>query len=252
MNLTTSGSDGVRLQVFLAQCGVASRRAAEEYIKAGRVKINGVVVSRLGSKCLPGDQVSLDDQPLVPEEKKHYILLHKPVACLCSRVDASHRRLIYDLVKDIPERLFSVGRLDYFSSGLILLTNDGDFARRIAHPSSRIEKEYLVECREEIPDELGARYCRGLKLEGQAYKAQSWLRIDPRRIQLSLHEGKNREIRRVFLSYKLTILSLQRQRIGPLSIDGLSCGQYRELSEEERMEMVKRASRQLREGTGQW
>ncbi|MFW5729298.1 MAG: pseudouridine synthase, partial [Spirochaetota bacterium] len=132
----------LRLQVYLARCGVASRRKAEGVIAAGRVTVNGSVVTVMGTKVSPTDEVRLDGQPLEPERHHRYLALHKPPGVITAVSDPQGRRVVTDLVKDaVDERVYPAGRLDYWSTGLVLLTNDGDFTRVIVHPSFEIEKE---------------------------------------------------------------------------------------------------------------
>jgi 23S rRNA pseudouridine2605 synthase len=136
----------IRLQVYLAHCGVASRRASEELILAGRVSVNGLVASTLGTKVRETDLILVDGKPVRLEQKKRYIALNKPAGYICSAKDPQGRPLAQDLLpKNITERVYTIGRLDFRSSGLILFTNDGDFAAALGHPSAELEKEYLVE-----------------------------------------------------------------------------------------------------------
>ena len=136
----------MRLQVFLAHAGVASRRASEQFIVDGRVTVNGLVVRTLGTKVGPEDTVMCDGKPVRPETVLHHLVLHKPAGFLCTQTDPENRPLARDLLpREIHERLYSVGRLDCMSSGLIIFTNDGDFAHKLSHPSSSIEKEYRID-----------------------------------------------------------------------------------------------------------
>ncbi|MDR2743161.1 MAG: rRNA pseudouridine synthase [Treponema sp.] len=231
----------MRLQVYLAHAGAASRRASERFILSGRVEVNGRKVTELGEKVGPGDEVRLDGVPVKIETRHRYIVLHKPPLYLCSSFDPQGRALALDLLpKDIAERLYTVGRLDYRSSGLVLFTNDGDFAAAVGHPSREIEKEYLVEASGRIPDEVIEAFRRGALIEGVLYQARSIDRLGSRILRVVLIEGKNREIRRVFSHFHLHPEKLHRVRIGPVHIGELRPGESRPLTEEERGILGKR------------
>jgi 23S rRNA pseudouridine2605 synthase len=225
---------GLRLQAYLAHGGVASRRASEKLIVAGRVGINGRIVTVLGEKVLPGDRVTLDGKPIEAENRFHYLVLHKPPFFISSASDPQGRPLAGDLLpRDIAERLYNVGRLDFRSSGLLLFTNDGDFAARVSHPRSDIEKEYLVEAAGSIPDSVVESFSRGLSIEGVLYQARKIERIGRKTLRIVLIEGKNREIRRIFSYFHLHPNRLHRIRIGPVSIGELGEGKSRPLTLEE-------------------
>ena len=222
---------GMRLQVFLAHSGIASRRACETLIAEGRVSVNGTVVTAPGSKVFPRDKVLFDGRPVAVESRKRYILLNKPAGYVCSLADEKGRSTAAELLAPhFSERLYNVGRLDMFSQGLVLFTNDGDFAARVSHPSSQIEKEYVVDAVPPIPQELVDRFCRGIRIEGVFYRCLQARLVTPRRMILVLVEGKNREIRRVFEHFEVPIRRLTRVRIGNLNMDSLEEGKFRELS----------------------
>jgi 23S rRNA pseudouridine2605 synthase len=221
----------MRLQAFLARSGVASRRACEELITAGRVSVDGSVVTILGSKVDAGADVRLDGRPVALEVRRHYLALNKPPGYLCSSSDPQGRPLALELLPvSIEERLYNVGRLDFRSSGLILFTNDGDFAARIGHPSAEIEKEYLVDSTVPIPDAMIDDFAAGVEVEGVLYKARSIERLGQNSVRVVLIEGKNREIRRVFSHYHLHPEKLTRLRIGPVRLGALQEGSCRPLS----------------------
>ena len=230
---TTSESTsegGIRLQVFLAHSGIASRRACESLIAEGRVSVNGTVVTTPGTKVFPSDKVLFDGKPVVVESKKRYVLLNKPAGYVCSLADEKGRSTAAELLAPhFSERLYNVGRLDMFSQGLVLFTNDGDFAARVSHPSSQIEKEYLVDATQAIPQELVDRFCRGIRIDGIFYRCLEARLVHPRRLIVVLIEGKNREIRRVFEHFEIPIRRLTRVRIGNLNMDSLEEGKFREL-----------------------
>jgi 23S rRNA pseudouridine2605 synthase len=226
--------DPVRLQVYLARAGLASRRRGEKLITEGRVQVNGRVVSVLGEKVFPGDTVLVDGRPVQPETRLHYLALHKPPGYICSSSDPQGRPLALELLPaGIRERLYSVGRLDLRSSGLILFTNDGDFAARVSHPSAGLEKEYLVEASGPIPDSVVKAFTQGLVVEGERYQAREIERTGQRQLRICLVEGKNREIRRVFSHFHLHPQKLHRVRIGPVKLGDLAEGVSRPLEEAE-------------------
>ena len=221
----------LRLQVYLARSGIASRRGAEAIIAAGRVSINGSVVTEQGVKVSPEDKVLLDGKPVNQEKRKMYIALNKPPGYICTSSDPQGRPLALELLSDaISERLYSVGRLDFLSCGLIFFTNDGSFAASLGHPSSGMEKEYLVEATGHIPDEVIFAFKQGIAIENICYKALSAQRVDSRKIRIVLVEGKNREIRRVFSHFHLHPSRLRRTRIGPVKLGDLAEGESRPLT----------------------
>jgi 23S rRNA pseudouridine2605 synthase len=225
-------SEALRLHVYMARCGVASRRKCEEYILEGRVTVNGKR-AEIGCKVSPGDRVFFDRKPLVLESGKAYLAVNKPRGYLCANEDTQGRPLVSDLLRRVPYRLFHVGRLDMQSSGLIFYTNDGDFAKLVSHPSSAIEKEYLVECGQDVPEELLQRYQQGITVQGERYRLKRYRYRTPRSLSLALDEGKNREIRQVFESFRITLRSIHRVRIGCVTDKGIPSGRYRRLEPEE-------------------
>jgi 23S rRNA pseudouridine2605 synthase len=223
-----------RLQVYLAHAGVASRRACEELIAAGRVSVNGVIVTAPGTKVADGDKVCLDGKPVTAEQTFHYLALNKPPEYLCSSFDPQGRRLALELLPPaITERLYNVGRLDYLSCGLIFFTNDGEFTRRLSHPGSGFEKEYEVESTVPIPDEFVEAFTAGITVDGMRYKAKKVEKTGRKRLRVILVEGKNKELRRVFSHFHLHPAVLRRVRIGPVKLGSLPEGQCRTLTDGE-------------------
>jgi 23S rRNA pseudouridine2605 synthase len=216
----------------MARCGIGSRRACETYIREGRVTVNGRV-AELGSKVTPSDRVALDNRQLHPETQKIYLAINKPVGYLCSNSDSRGRPLLLDLLQDISQRIFHVGRLDFRSSGLIFYTNDGNFAKTVSHPSSKIEKEYQVETKKPFPEEILLKYKGGLSIGGQSYRLRKYQYKTPRKVVLTLIEGKNREIRRVFEHFGYFPSKIHRTRIGCVHVRGIPAGGYRPLSRQE-------------------
>jgi 23S rRNA pseudouridine2605 synthase len=221
---------GLRLQVYLAHAGIASRRAAEALIDEGRVSVNGVIIREQGSRVSSCDTVLLDGEPVQKESRLVYLALNKPPGYICSSSDPQGRPLAIGLLPgEIKERLYNVGRLDFMSCGLIFFTNDGDFAARLWHPGSGIEKEYLVEATGHIPDELIRAFEKGISIEGEHYRALAVQRLGSRAVEVTLLEGKNREIRRVFSHFHLHPFRLRRMRIGPVKLEDLEEGKSRPL-----------------------
>ena len=238
-----SGKQEVRLQVYLAHAGVASRRACEKIIAEGHVSVNGTLVTDMGSKVRASDTVLLDGKPVQPEARKRYVLLNKPAGFVCTLSDEKGRPTAADLLKEAySERLYNIGRLDMFSSGAILFTNDGDFAAKIEHPSAQIEKEYVIETTEDFPPELLTRFERGIRVDGIFYKCRSAAAINRRKLRIVLVEGKNREIRRVLDSFNCTIKRLVRVRIGNLELGTLKAGEFRDLTAQERQALLVSAN----------
>lgn len=236
--------DEVRLQVFLAHCGVASRRASEQIILDGRVSVNGTVITELGTKVTASDVVAVDGKQVFQEEKKRYVLLNKPAGFVCSASDEKGRKVAADLIQGaFRERLYNVGRLDMYSKGMIFFTNDGEFARILSHPSSQLEKEYIVETSQDVPDDFPARFERGIRVNNVFYRCLRCEILRPRKIKIVLIEGKNREIRTVLESVGLGTHSLVRVRIGNVYLDDLRPGDFRELSAREVRSLLQSCAR---------
>lgn len=236
MNLPANNSDNkeIRLQAFLAHCGVASRRASEQIILDGRVAVNGTVVTELGTKVTENDTVTVDGKKIQLEAVKRYVLLNKPAGFVCSASDEKGRQVAADLLKDkYSERLYNVGRLDMYSKGMILFTNDGDFAAKLSHPSSQIEKEYIVETSQNIPEDLPKKLEGGVRIDGVFYKPLHVYKLKERKLKIVLIEGKNREIRKMLESVNIGTKSLVRVRIGNVNLDELKPGDCRDLTKEE-------------------
>ncbi len=239
-NLNQSEKSEIRLQAYLAHCGVASRRASEQIILDGRVKVNGVVVTVLGTKVTDKDTVLVDDNRVKLEARKCYVMLNKPAGFVCSSSDEKGRQVAADLLKEkYTERLYNVGRLDMYSKGMILFTNDGDFAAKLSHPSSQIEKEYIVETSQNIPDDLPSKLTRGVRIEGVFYKPLRVEKLKERKLKIVLIEGKNREIRKMLESENIGTKSLVRVRIGNVNLDDLRPGDSRDLTPKEVSALLK-------------
>jgi 23S rRNA pseudouridine2605 synthase len=233
---------GVRLQKFLSQAGVASRRRGEDLITAGRVRVNGVVVTELGVRVDPvRDRIQVDGKRVRPAEPEWYAV-HKPRGYLSTRSDPAERPTLYDLVPAAMKRLFYVGRLDYESEGLVLLTNDGDTAHRLLHPRYGIEREYEVELEADIESDALDRLRRGVELEDGPARAETARRRAGNRITLILREGRKREVRRMLAAVGHTVVRLRRVRYGPIRLGSLPLGKWRHLEERE-LAALRRATK---------
>lgn len=228
-----------RLQKYMANCGVASRRKCEELILAGKVKVNGILVSELGAKVDPeNDTVEYDGKIINKEEKKIYIMLNKPEGYICSVKDEKERKTVLDLVK-VKERIYPIGRLDYDSSGLILLTNDGEVYNKIIHPRKEIIKKYIVIVKNKITEKDVKAFKEGIDIGGYITAPANLRNInfDEEKnistIEVSIHEGKNRQIRRMCSALSHDVISLKRISIGDIKLAYLKKGEYRELNSEE-------------------
>ncbi|MDA8235564.1 MAG: pseudouridine synthase [Clostridia bacterium] len=227
-----------RLQKVLAQAGVASRRACEELIKEGKVKVNGKVVTQLGTKINPvKDKVEVAGKKLAAREEKVYLLLYKPVGYLSSVKDPKKRRTVMDLIKDVNERVYPVGRLDHDTEGLLLLTNDGELTYALTHPKHEVDKTYLAWV-EGIPSAQKLEELRqGVNLEdGPTAPARVKLldkQQDHALLEIVIHEGRNRQVRRMCEHIGHPVTALHRSRLGFLTLEGLGKGKYRYLAGKE-------------------
>jgi len=220
-----------RLQKVLARAGIASRRASEEMIQAGRVTINGQIAA-LGDKVADSDRIELDGIPVLRDPNLVHYLLHKPRDVVSTASDNENRQTVVDLVPSAI-RVYPVGRLDADSEGLIILTNDGDLTHRLTHPSFGVPKEYLVHV-EGIPQRSALRSLReGIQLEdGMTAPAQVSM-PDQRLLKITIHEGRNRQVRRMCAAIGHPVVRLVRVRIGPITDSSLTAGSWRELTNEE-------------------
>lgn len=227
----------LRLQKYLAQCGVSSRRGAEQIIQEGRVTVNGTVVTEMGIKVKKGDKVTVDGQIVKQEKIKYYILLNKPAGVLSSVKDDRGRECVVDLVEGIDARLYPVGRLDYDTTGLLLLTNDGDFMQRVTHPSFEIWKTYQAVVKG-VPTETDVkRFAEGIMLDDGktlpavldvvGYKGNNAI------VEVSIREGRNRQVRRMLERIGHPVNSLKRISFGSLELGDLKPGKWRHVQTEE-------------------
>lgn len=226
-----------RLQKIIAQAGIASRRAAETLILEGRVTVNGAI-AELGMKADPQtDHVKVDGKLITRREPKVYYLFYKPSGVVTSLSDPEGRPTVKNFFSGIRLRVFPVGRLDYDSEGLLVVTNDGDFANLLAHPSHQAEKVYVVKIRGKIEEDALQRLRAGVRLEDGVTAPAKVKRIRSAEsncwVQIAIHEGRNRQIRRMFEQVGHPVTRLKRISIHGLTVGGLKPGQYRELSPEE-------------------
>lgn len=231
-----------RIQKLLSAAGICSRRQAEHYLSEGRVRVNGQIAV-LGQRAdLTHDLIELDGRKIEPVSEKLYIMLHKPRGYVTTLSDEKGRPTVAELVKDCAARVYPVGRLDLNSEGLLLLTNDGEFAQRLAHPSHAMEKEYYVTVSgalEGCAERLAA--LTALEDGTPIVPARtSVVRKSPNRwtISVVIHQGLNRQVRRMCTQVGLTVLRLQRVREGTLCLDGLPCGKWRPLTPEEKNSLM--------------
>jgi 23S rRNA pseudouridine2605 synthase len=228
----------VRLQKLLASSGVASRRKCEELMLAGEVEVDGEVVTRLGTKVDPHTAVIRVEGKRLPPASAHvYLALNKPRGVVSTMSDPQGRRTLADLLADRPERLFHVGRLDTDTEGLLLLTNDGDFAQRVAHPSYELEKTYVAEV-SGVPDKAAMRRLRdGVHLDDGPVEVHAARVVSTAKdraiVELVIHEGRNRIVRRLFDELGHPVRKLTRTAVGPVRLHGIKPGATRELTREE-------------------
>jgi 23S rRNA pseudouridine2605 synthase len=220
---------GVRLQKYLSQAGVASRRRSEELITAGRVSVNGEVVRELGTRVDPARDEVVVDGARIETAPTVWYALHKPRGYLSTRSDPQRRQTLYELLPPELQPLFYVGRLDYDSEGLVLLTNDGDTAHRLLHPSFGVDREYEVELAAAVDAALLQRLTSGVDLEDGRAEAESARATGARRLRLVLREGRKREVRRMLAACGHRVVRLYRVRYGPVSLGTLEPGAWRPL-----------------------
>ena len=222
------------MQKFLADAGVASRRAGEQFILDGRVSVNGLTVRLLGTKVDPDRDLVAVNGKAVRAKKLIYVALNKPPGCVCSRKDELGRPTIYELIPREWDTVQTVGRLDYNSEGLIFLTNDGQFALRLTHPRYGVRKKYLATVEGEVTPAMLQLFKRGIFHEGERLQALAAKIVSGTRaksvVELELGEGRNREVRRLFESQAVTVKKLQRTQIGKIRLGELKPGKWRTLN----------------------
>ena len=223
----------MRLVKFLSRCGTVSRRGAGDLVLAGRVAVNGTVTLNPGLQVSEMDTVTVDGKPAAQEDRKYYIMLNRPRGYTCSADDRYAEHLALELI-DLPVRLFSAGRLDRESEGLILFSNDGDFIERLTHPRHAVRKRYVVTVSKPFTDADIRRLTSGIVDDGDRLAALAVRKLDEKRYMFTLGEGKKREIRRMVAALGAKTLRLKRIAVGNLTLGPLPAGKWRELTPEER------------------
>lgn len=230
-----------RLQKVIAEAGIASRRKAEELIRAGKVKVDNVVVTQLGTKVTGKENIIVDGKTLNKEEKVYY-LLNKPRSVVSTTNDDKHRKTVVDLI-DTDARIYPVGRLDYDTTGALLLTNDGEFANLMMHPKNQIEKVYMAKVKGIAKAEHIIPLSEGVIIDGKkTAPAKVKLRkVDKNKntsmVEITIHEGRNHEVKKMFEKVGLEVIKLKRERIAFLNLKGLESGKYRKLTPKELKEL---------------
>lgn len=228
----------MRISKYLAHAGIASRRKCEEYIREGRISVNGAVIDDLGHDVDPSnDSVLFDGRPVAPPSDTHvYIMFNKPLGCVSTSSDEKGRKTVLDYI-DTEKRIYPVGRLDFNSEGLLILTDDGDLAYRLTHPSHEVKKRYFVKCSSRLTNEDLNRLRHGVVIDGRK-TAPAEVRVTSEipsgtELTVSIHEGRNRQIRKMFEAIGRDVVFLKRISIGKISLGDLKSGKYRHLSQEE-------------------
>lgn len=235
-----------RLQKVIAHSGVTSRRKAEQLILDGKVKVNGEVITTLGTKVRAEDRVEIDGVPLEKEILVYYIL-NKPRGVISSVDDNKGRKTVLDFFPEVKERIYPVGRLDYDSTGIMLMTNDGEFANLLMHPKHEIEKVYVAKLKGIPSKQELAEVRKGIKVDKDILKAVNYTILSSNReknsmqLELTLHEGKYRHVRRMMESLGYPVQKLKRERYGLLTLDGLQSGEVRALTPKEVKQMMNQA-----------
>ena len=227
----------MRLQKYLASCGVASRRAAEKLIAEGHVTVDGQKITEMGVQVEDHQVICVDGKRVRPEGEKHYIMYHKPAGEVTTVSDPEGRATVLDRFRDYPIRLYPVGRLDYDSEGLLLLTNDGDLTERMLHPSMEVDKTYLARVSNQVTPEEARQLERGVMVDGrQTARAKVHILSVQNLFTdmiITIHEGRNRQVRKMVEQIGHQVVMLRRIRFGPLKLGELPRGMWRPLTQEE-------------------
>jgi 23S rRNA pseudouridine2605 synthase len=231
-----------RLSKVLASCGVASRRKAEELIFNGNVSVNGAVINLPQTLVdLDKDDIRVFGNPIKSAEKKVYYLLHKPTGFICSSKKVGSKRIVLEIFEGLPYRLFTVGRLDRETSGLLVVTNDGHFANELIHPSHEIAKEYLVKTQQEVSAEHLEMISNGAFIEGDWIRPKKVTKVRKGTLKVVIMEGKKREVRSLVEKAGLTLLSLSRIRIGGLNLGAIPYGSFREMTDNDKKQLLQKS-----------
>ena len=227
-----------RLNKYIASCGVCSRRKSDELISSGKVKVNGQVVTNLGEKVSSKDIVEVDNKLIQKEEKKVYIVLNKPRGYVTTNSDEYNRKNVIDLI-DEDVRVYSIGRLDKDTEGLLLLTNDGEFSNKVMHPRNKIEKTYIVTTDTNVTNEQLEKLRNGVDIGDYITRPAKIKRIGNDKVQIIISEGKNRQVRRMCDSVGINLLNLRRIQVGNILLGNLQSGKYRYLTAKEKNELIE-------------
>lgn len=222
----------MRVHKYMAMCGVASRRKSEAIVLEGRVKINNVVVTSLGTLVEENDVVMVDDQVITLEETKVYIMLNKPLECVTTSDDQFNRTTVLDYV-DVKERIYPIGRLDYNTTGMLLLTNDGDLANKIMHPSTHLTKTYVAKVKGTPTEGEMKQFESGVMIDDRMTSPAKIKILKPGLVQVQIYEGRNRQVRKMLEAIEHPVITLKRSNIGTLELGNLKQGTYRHLTSEE-------------------
>ena len=223
-----------RLQKLIAQAGICSRREAENLILAGRVTVDGKIITELGAKAESNQKICVDGKPLTFDTEKIYVLLNKPRGYVSTVKDERGRRTVLELLgENFKERVYPVGRLDLNSEGLILLTNDGDLTNALIHPRFEVQKTYRAKISGDITEEKLDRLRAGIELDDGLTAPAKIYRLDKDLIEVTIHEGRNRQVRRMFAAIGCDVKRLRRIKFACLTLEGLKVGKFRELTAEE-------------------
>lgn len=233
-----------RLQKIIAHAGIASRRDAEKLIADGRVKVNGQVTVELGTKVSNKDRIEVDDIPIYKEEPVYYVF-HKPERVITAVTDDKNRRVVTDYFPQVKERIYPVGRLDYDTSGLLIMTNDGEFANMLMHPSYEVEKVYVAKV-ENMPDKMALKQLeRGVVIDGRKTEPAKVNMLKNKSnqknavLEITIHEGRNRQVRKMLEAIGHPVIKLKRERYAFLDLAGLRPGEYRVLRKDEVKQLKK-------------
>lgn len=227
-----------RLQKIMAHAGVASRRKSEEIIEEGRVKVNGEIITELGTKVSSTDEITVDEIPIVTEQKV-YVLLNKPRETISTVDDPKDRDTVLDLLSPVEERIYPVGRLDWDTTGALLLTNDGELSYRLTHPSYEFPKTYVVKTKGWVSKKMGHQLARGIMLDGEKTAPAKVTvmsydgKTDTTMVRITLHEGKNHQVKNMFEAIGTPVEKLTREAFGFLTTDNLAFGEWRFLTPHE-------------------
>lgn len=227
-----------RLQKVIAHAGIASRRKAERLITEGRVKVNGEVVTELGTKVSKKEQIEVDGVPIYQEEPVYY-LFYKPRGVISAVSDDKNRKVVTDYFVGVPERIYPVGRLDYDTSGILLLTNDGDFSQRLSHPKHQVDKVYVAKVKGFADNKTLYPLAKGVMIEGRKTAPARFEILSTDRkagtsiVELTIHEGRNHQVKNMLAAVGLPVQKLKRERYGDLTLQGLRPGEFRRLNARE-------------------